>query len=109
MTEEFPKWLETQIKEIPFDLIYKNILVGEYIPSDIVDMMQLTMYHLELNQKLNPMLIGCFSFYLDILYGCHKQRKELTRNELLYVVYRCKHELDKCEHKSPNNPHGMYI
>lgn len=109
MTDKyFYDYINTEIEKINFSVLYKEIdekLI--YDPVYLCFIIQITIYHLEHKNKINPNVLNLFGFYTSVLKGEHETRKELSKVELLYLIVKLETILEKPS--SCDNLHGLYI
>lgn len=85
----FPDYVANEIKDINFEKIYLDIYEKEeYIPTTLINCIQLTIYHLEFTKKLKHEDLATLSFYLSVITGQHETKKSLSKIELLYLIYK---------------------
>jgi hypothetical protein len=93
LSDKFREFVKVRTGEISLEKIYKAVLEEtEYHPSELIEMIQLTMFKIEMCRggAVHPSIastIASMSGYVEVLANEHPDRKrELTKHELLYII-----------------------
>ena len=100
----FENYVNEEVQKINFNQYYDNILNKNiYTPEKILEMIQLTTYHLQYKKKMNDNIAGTLGYNRSVLDGTDSEKKELNKLELLYIVTYCDALLNN---KTDNDKHS---
>jgi hypothetical protein len=96
---KFEEYVSKSIKEIDFEKMFTDINdKNEYVPSELIAAIKLTIYWLEIKGTLRPDDTSVLSYYIEIISGEHKGRQTPPEKaELLYLVTRLSTRLSETD------------
>lgn len=103
--EKFQDLVFDYIKNYKFDELYDKIdLLETYTPSEIIELIEYTIFYLEMKGRNEQCVISTILYYKNIIEGHDEHKRYLSKLEALYLVYRLDSVINKAKSsdKLPN-------